>query len=228
MQIQKIRELKNQMSDDQKRRLLVGLRKFRESVLGGEPVEDPSGNMLTTEDEFTGTGVSTSTEPKTIAKTFDTEADFDSYIQQRRGIEMTPKELTAIQNFREARPTMMDKFMVKYEATDEFGQNDTTVIKKLREPESGQFCWTAFSTHEAAEDEGKPEEPEETGDKGGGEDELPDLPDLKEQDDSHMPSEPDNDEVTVGDKIRISKSITFADETQGADILANFLQALDI
>lgn len=217
------------MTDDQKRQLLIGLRKFKEAVLGGEPVEPASGNALTTEDEFTGTGVSTSVEPKVIAKTFDTEADFDSYTQQRRGIEMTPKELTAVQNFRESRPTKMDKFMIKYEATDEFGQNDTTVIKKLRDPGSGQFCWTAFSTHENAEDEGKPEEPEAPEETGGEDEGPPDLPDLKEQNPAgNMPSEPDDDEVTVGDKIRIVKSITFADETQGADILSNFLQALDI
>jgi hypothetical protein len=49
-------------------------------------------------------------------------------------------------------PTQRDKFFVKYESTDDFGNNDTTVIKKLRE--GNMFCWTAFSKHESAEEEG--------------------------------------------------------------------------
>lgn len=240
MQVQKLRELKGKMTDEQKRRLLVGLRKFKEcggtGNVGGETdIVNP--DSMVAEDEFTA---ATKPEPKVVAKTFDTDADFDSYIQQRRGIEMTPKEQQAILNWRDAKPTQRDKFMVKYETTDEFGQNDTTVIKKLRDPDSGQFCWTAFSKHESAEDEGKPED-EKGGEEMGGEEEKG-LPGLKElaatpstpsqpsgAPPEHTPSEPDDDdEVTVGDKIRISKSITFADETQGADILANFIQALDI
>jgi hypothetical protein len=202
-QLHRLKEFLPRMSEDQKQKLLIGLRRMREDL--GENPE--GGNMLTTEDEFTGTGVTgvaSNTEPKVIAKTFDTNSDFDSYVNQRRGIEMTPKELTAIGNYREARPTQGDRFFMRYETTDDFGNNSTTVIKKLKE--GGQFCWTAFTKHESAEEEG-----------GQGEKEK----DLQEQ-------EPSEDEMTVDDPIRITKSITFTDETQGADILANFLSSLDI
>jgi hypothetical protein len=200
--VKRLKALKSRMNEDQKQKLLIGLRRMRED-LGENPVD---GNMLTTEDEFTGTGVtstSSGTEPKVIAKTFDTNSDYDSYVNQRRGIEMTPKEITAIANYREAKPTQQDRFFVRYESTDDFGNNTTTVIKKLKE--GGQFCWTAFARNENAEDEAKPE----------GHDEM------KEQEQSE-------DEMTVDDPIRISKSITFMDDTQGADILANFIAALDI
>ena len=58
--------------------------------------------------------------------------------------------------------------------------NDTTIIKKLKE--GNQFCWTAFSKHESAEEEGNPEgsEDKESADnEDKGKEELPDLKDLK-------------------------------------------------
>jgi hypothetical protein len=48
---------------------------------------------------------------------------------------------------------------------------------------------------------------------------------------SNMPSNPQNGgeaEVTVNDPIRITKTITFMDDTQGADILADLLEKLEI
>jgi hypothetical protein len=76
--------------------------------------------------------------------------------------------------------------------------------------EGNQFTWTAFSKNGTAEEEGNP--------KGG-------EPAIKEQ----TPQEdPNGEEVTVNDPIRITKTITFSDETEGADILADFLRKLDI
>lgn len=223
MQVKKLRELKDKMSDGQKRKLLVGLRRFKEGGnIGGTTDIVNADNLQTNENEFTGGN--TRSEPNVIAKTFATEADFDGYVQQRRGIEITPKEQQAISNFQGAAPTQQDRFVVKFEATDEFGLNDTIIIKKLRDPDSGQFCWTAFSKHESAEDEGQPSDKmggEEKDEGGDGNKESPELPDLKEVGS-------DNNEITVGDPIRITKSITFADDTRGADILADFMQAIDI
>lgn len=215
--VKRLKTLKPHMTEEQKRKLLIGLRRMREEYtcnVGGETdIVNP--DNFVAEDEFTGTGVtgaSGNSEPNVVAKTFDTNADFDSYVNQRRGIEMTPKEMQAIGNYRDARPTQQDRFFVRFESTDDFGNNSTIVIKKLKE--GAQFCWTAFSKHESAEDEGKPEGAE------GGE-EKEEKPDLKEQDLSQ-------DEMTVDDPIRITKSITFTDETQGADILSNFIASLDI
>jgi hypothetical protein len=203
--VKRLKALKSRMNEDQKQKLLIGLRRMRED-LGENPVD---GNMLTAENEFT----TTDSQPhqKVIAKTFDTNSDFDSYVNQRRGIEMTPKELQALTAMTEQadpneptpssssepsqdeetvddkiriqksltfvdetqgaeiltkflaelgldkqRPNGGDKFSLRYEMTDEFGKNTTTVIKKLKE--GPQFCWTAFSKYESAEEEGRPDE----------------------------------------------------------------------
>ena len=212
MNIKRLKSLKEQMSEEQKRKLLIGLRKFKEGCIGGETDIPADGNLSVAENEFTSGD--SRPQPKAIAKTFDTNADFDSYVNQRRGIEMTPKERQALVTelasappaqaapptqatpsnepsqdtetvddkiriqksapfmddtqgadilsdflaeleLSHERPTSGDKFFMKYELTDEFGHNTTTVIKKLKE--GGQFCWTAFSKYESAEEEGNPE-----------------------------------------------------------------------
>src|ERR1035437_9633191 len=95
-------KMKEQMTDEQKRRLLVGLRKLREQDgnIGGTTDIVNADNLQVSENEFT----SGDSQPvsKVIAKTFDTEADFDSYVNQRRGIEMTPKELQSVSVMAEA------------------------------------------------------------------------------------------------------------------------------
>jgi len=227
-------KMKEQMTVEQKRRLLVGLRKLKEQTgnIGGTTDIPADGNLTVAENEFTSGDNQPSA--KVIAKTFDTEADYDSYVNQRRGIEMTPKELQSVSVMAEAtipqqaqqpmptpkpaapkaparpqsptptpkpnpqpeeqpddttaddkirvqksntfmddtqgadmlanflselelaqeKPTAGDKFFLRYELTDEFGNNTTTIIKKLKE--GNQFCWTAFSKYESAEEEGNP------------------------------------------------------------------------
>lgn len=216
-------KMKESMSLEQKRRLLVGLKKLREQQFGGNQggtTDIANADNLVAEDDFT------SQSRNVVAKTFETQGDYDSYVNQHRGIEMTSKEQQSILGYKPAKPTQQDKFFVKYESTDDFGNNDTTVIKKLKE--GNQFTWTAFAKHESTEDEGKPEgsndEPspdnEKGSDKGG-----PDLGDLglKEQDEMGQ-----SDDVTVNDPIRITKTITFTNDSEGSDILSDFLIKLDL
>lgn len=210
MQLKNIRALKDKMTQEQKRRLLIGLRKLKEEYtgnIGGETDITNADNLQVNEDEFT---TRVGPETNVIAKTFDTKSDFDSYVNQRRGIEITSKEVQSIvseladpsQNsggeneitdddtiritktitfvaeneganiladllikleLQDQKPTETTRYYIKYEATDEFGNNNTTVIKKLKE--GNQFCWTAFSKYERAEEEGNPEIPEETPEK---------------------------------------------------------------
>lgn len=229
--VKKAKKLKEQMSEEQKRKLLIGLRRFKEGGNIGGTTDIVNPDNFVAEDEFTA---ATKPETNVIAKTFDTTADFDSYVNQRRGIEITPKEQQALMTERSiselapspmaAKPAASSKpttppaptpnepsgeedkevtvsdeiqiatsiefvdetqgadiladfinalglqsvqpqpsrFGVKFEQTDGFGLNDTTIIKKLRK--GGKFCWTAFSKHESAKDEGNPEgtEDEET------------------------------------------------------------------
>jgi hypothetical protein len=223
MKIKQLKELKNKMTEKQKRQLLIGLRKIRKEYtgnVGGETDIQNADNLQVNEDEFTA---ATKPEPNVISKTFDTEADFDSYVHQRRGIEITPKELESIQNFKDAKPIELDRFHVKYETTDNFGNNNTTVIKKLKE--GNQFCWTAFSKYETAEEEGTPETSPNFSEEEPEKSKEPSLPPLKEE----IPSKPsDEDEIIVNDPIRVIKSITFINDIEGSNVLADFLNKLDI
>jgi hypothetical protein len=220
-----ILKFKKTMTLEQKQRLLKVLHSLKEEYTGnpgGETDINADGNMMVSEDEFTA---NTTPERNVIAKTFDTKADFDSYVNQRRGIEMTPKEQQAIIGYQRAKPTQQDKFFAKYEKTDDFGNNTTTVIKKLKE--GNQFTWTAFSKHESAEEEGKPSD--EKSDKLKEAVPTPSQPSTP----SNKPTTPstpseDDSELTVDDPIRITKTVTFSDDSEGSKILGDFLQKLDL
>jgi len=152
--IRNIVKMKECLSPQGKKKMVQLLNQFKKLVQ-----EEVTGNIggetdISNPDNFVSED-GTTMERNVVAKTFDTKADFDSYVNQHRGIQMTPKELQAILGYKNAKPTQQDKFFVKYENTDEFGTNDTVVLKKMKE--GSQFCWTAFSKHERAEEEGQPE-----------------------------------------------------------------------
>ena len=164
MNIKRLKALREQMSEEQKRKLLIGLRRFKEEYtgnIGGETDITNADNLQTNENEFTSGD--TPPETKVVAKTFDTNSDFDSYVNQRRGIEMTPQE------------------------------RQTIVTELATNPPTGASPPAQSTPSNAA---------------------------------VHEPSE--DDETTVDDKIRIQKSITFTNETQGAEILAKFLAELGL
>lgn len=196
--LRNIIKMKECLNPEQKKKMSKLLQYFKtlakEEVTGnvGGETDIANPDNFVSEDEVT-------MERNVVAKTFDTKADFDSYVNQHRGIEMTPKEQQAIIGYKNAKPTQQDKFFVKYENTDDFGTNDTTVIKKLKE--GNQFCFTAFAKHERAEEEGEPE---------GAVDEQ------------------EGEDMTVNDEIRITKTITFTNDVEGANILGDFLRKLDI
>ena len=204
--LENIKKFKKSMSLEQKRRLLKSLKTVKEEYtgnIGGETDIANSDNLQVNEDEFTAADKPSR---NVVAKKFDTQGDFDSYVNQRRGIEMTEKEQQAIltedtqpeQNditvndpiritksitfiedtdgadvladliealsLQKSKPTQQDKFFIKYEVSDDLGNNTTTVIKKLKE--GNQFCWTAFSKYQSAGEEGKPEGSEESEENG--------------------------------------------------------------
>jgi len=147
------KEFRDSMTEKQKRKLLIGLRKLKEGYAGGGNTDITNPDNLVAE-------MDTDTERHVVAKTFDTKGDFDSYVNQHRGIQMTPKEQQAILSFNQ-KPNQQDKFFIKYEKTDSFGTNETVVIKKLKD--GNQFCWTAFANYAKADAEVEPE-----GEEGGG------------------------------------------------------------
>lgn len=75
----------------------------------------------------------TQTEQNPIAKTFNQKGNFEEYVGKFSGLELKPKELESITNYSNAKPTKMDKFLIRYESSDDFNNNTITVIKKLRE-----------------------------------------------------------------------------------------------
>lgn len=147
--------------------------------------------------------------PNVLASTKTLHGDFNSTLKMYRGFELTPKENQAVQNF-EVKPAAHDRFKVQYSKSDDFTNNSTIVVKKLREP-TGQFVYVALIKVRGGED--KPEEqppaeqpPQEPAAQAG-------QPPLKE-------IETD----VAGDEIKIVKS-TPIDDQEGSEILTNFLQA---
>ena len=182
---------KKKMSEEQKRRLLVGLRKLKEGYAGGGNTDITNADNLVAE-------MDTDTERNVVAKTFGASGDFNTYVNRHRGIQMTPKEQQAILGFQKAKPNQHDQFFTKYESTDQFGTNQTVVIKKLKD--GNQFCWTAFASYSKADDEDEPEEPTQPGGKA--------------------PAEEDN--------IRITKTISFSNDDEGSNILGDLLRGLEL
>jgi hypothetical protein len=158
-----------------------------------------------------------------IAKIEKTQGDLDNYAGQKQRIEFTDKELQSIIGFKErAQPVQQDKFLVKYETTNGLGDNLTTLVQKERE---GQvFNFVAYSKKESSNNQGIPGG---EGDKGPSDDDkkddggMPDFDSLKEGEDPGQ-------EITAADEIVITKSITFSDDNQSPDILADFLRKLEI
>lgn len=137
-----------ELTEAQKRKLLIGLRKLKEGYAGGGNTDITNADNLVAE-------MDTDTERHVIAKQFTTQDDFDSYVNRHRGIQMTPKEQQAIMGMTSAKPNQQDNFFVKYENTDSFGTNQTVVIKKLKD--GNQMCWTAFANYSKPDDDKEPE-----------------------------------------------------------------------
>lgn len=92
-----------------------------------------------------------------IAKTFQQQGNFDQYVDRFSGLEIKPKEMESITNYTNAKPTKVDRFLVRYEGTDEFNNNTITVIKKLRE--GNDLVFTVFQSSSQQTPEGG-EQPE--------------------------------------------------------------------
>lgn len=148
--------------------------------------------------------------PKVVASTKTAHGDFDQTLKMYRGFAFTPKENQAIQNFDEAQPSAHDKFRVQYSKSDDFTNNSTIVVKKLRQPD-GKFVYTALVKVRGGEEEESPETPEAPAEPAGAPTgEKPPQAPMKE---------------AVGDEIKIIKSVPI-DGMGGEEILTNFLQAV--
>lgn len=150
--------------------------------------------------------------PNPIASSKIFHGDFENTLKMYRGFEFTPKENQAIKNFTESLPTKHDKFSVQYSKGDDYGNNSTIVVKKLRDTNS-KFVYVAIVKIRAGED---PEDSETT--------QSSQTPETPSETPSPRLQEADADPLS-GDEIRIIKSIPIDDQS-GDEILTNFLQAV--
>src|SRR5579862_3056238 len=81
-----------------------------------------------------------------VANTFHVKADWATYIKPYVGQPFTPKELEALDNFKEKKPTTIARTEIWYNTTDDFSISKTAVIKKMKD--SGQFSYTCFQKQE--------------------------------------------------------------------------------
>jgi hypothetical protein len=155
-----------------------------------------------------------------IAKKFNTQSDFNSYVAQHRGLQILPQEKQAIVNYTSAKPVEMTDFMVKYESTDDYSNNNTTIVKKLKE--GNQFCWTAFSKNTNMESSTNTQQ----GDNNLQEIDGEQQPSTQQQANQQQP--PPEETPKIDNTLEVIKSVPFTDETNGAKIVSEFLIKLDI
>jgi hypothetical protein len=163
-----------------------------------------------------------------VSNTFHVKSDWATYIKLYVGQPFSSKELEALDNFKEKKPTTIARTEIWYNTTDSFNISHTTVIKKMKD--SGQFSFTAFQKQERpTPDEEKSADdqlPDAGTDTGGTTDEPQgQLPPGSPT----PPSEtPEKQEEKEKDDIIVTKSVLFKDDIKGAAILIEFLKKLDL
>jgi len=165
-----------------------------------------------------------------IANTFNVNAEWATYIKPYVGQPLSPKELEALNNFKEKKPTTIARTEIWYKSTDSFGMSNTTVIKKMKD--SGQFSFTAFQkqdrpTPKDDKEEAPSSSPDQLGMNAGGP--PMGMPQGTPPPGSPIPpSEEPEKEEPKKDDIIVTKSILFKDDIKGASILIDFLKKLDL
>lgn len=147
-----------------------------------------------------------------VAKEFTKTAIYDQYIQKFVGLPFSQKELESINNYTEVKPSKIDKNQIRYESSDQFNNNTTTVVKKLRE--GSQFAYTAFTKYvqtKPSPDKEQPTQPSQPGAPG----QPPAAPTV-------TPAGPQPEDIIV------AKSVAFADDISGSKTLSDFLRKLDL
>ncbi len=161
-----------------------------------------------------------------VANTFHVKNEWSKYIKPYIGQPLSPKELEALQNYEEKKPTTTARTEIWYNSTDEFGISKTTVIKKMKD--GGQFSYTAFQKQEKpTPDEEKGAEDQEMKMNVGG---PPEMPQGEMPPGSPTPptETPEKEEKAEKDDITVTKSILFKDDIKGAAVLVDFLKKLDL
>jgi len=164
-----------------------------------------------------------------IAKEFTAKGNYNTYIDKFVGQPLSMKELESINNYSEVKPKPLQKTKppgnsnqeenavreITYETSDQFNNNTTTTIKKLREGSAMQYSYTAFTKYTQTKPEDTPP------------DQLP-TPEQAPMAEAEQPVQDTQVEKPAEDDIIVAKSIAFADDIGGSKILADFLRKLDL
>jgi len=165
-----------------------------------------------------------------VANTFNVKADWATYIKPYIGQPFSQKELEALDNFKEKKPTTIARTEIWYNTTDSFNISHTTVIKKMKD--SGQFSYTSFSKQESpTPDEEKSADDQSSTDMGmnaGGPTDEPQGQLPPEAPTPPSTETPAKQEEKEKDNIIVTKSVLFKDDIKGAAILIEFLKKLDL
>ncbi len=163
-----------------------------------------------------------------VTNTFHVKGEWAKYIKSYIGQPLSTREVEALQNFKEKKPTTIARTEIWYNTTDEFGMSKTAVIKKMKD--SGKFSFTCFQKQEKpTPDEEKSADDTEAGigsevnfmNAGG-------MPVSTEQPTPTSSESPEKEETAEKDDIIVTKSILFKDDIKGASILVDFLKKLDL
>lgn len=84
-------------------------------------------------------------ETDVVVKEFNVEGKFEEYVKRYLGQKLSEKEMEAVNTFQDVKPTKIDSTRIRYETTDEFKNNTTTIVKKLRE--GSDFVYVAFTKY---------------------------------------------------------------------------------
>ena len=163
-----------------------------------------------------------------VSNTFHVKADWATYIKPYIGQPFYPKELEALDNFKEKKPTTIARTEIWYNTTDSFNISHTTVIKKMKD--SGQFSFTAFQKQERPtpdEEKSADDQQPDAGMNAGGPTDEP-QGQLPPGAPTPPAESPEKQEEKEKDDIIVTKSVLFKDDIKGAAILIEFLKKLDL
>ena len=168
-----------------------------------------------------------------IAKEFHVKDDFEVYVKKFIGQPFSPKELEAVNTFKEVKPSRVERTEIWYENTDDFQNSTTTVIKKMKD--GTQFSFNAFTKHTTTQPEEEPEQPPMGGTEQppmGGPEQPTEPGAAGEPIGAPAPetpeTEPEQPMEEEKDDIIVSKSPLFKDEIKGGAILVELLKKLDL
>lgn len=104
-------------------------------------------------------------ETDVVVKEFNVEGKFEEYVKRYLGLKLSEKEMEAINTFQDVKPTKIEFTQIRYETSDEFKNNTTTIIKKLRE--GSDFVYVAFTKYNKTEKQDQ-QQNNPSGDMGAG------------------------------------------------------------